>query len=206
MPRLPLRDLEEALRNPVEYRRKLQQPVENSYGPTYFGALRDAISTFHKTNGNLMQAKAYLVARLARFVDTMRCAEIVEQFEWYTEEYISRGWLTFETRLRVVIQLPPRASAHLFCSGEVNRVDIVPTGGYAAWLMRSRGPEDWVSELRMPLVQGAIAQKILQAPAGEVRVGIYSFKERFVDLCCYSQNEVDQAYADLDDLLRRMGF
>jgi hypothetical protein len=86
MPRLPLRDLEEALRNPVAYRQKLLLSDDISYGPTYFGALRDTIFKFHKTNNNLSQARVYLQARLSRFRDRMRCTEVMDQFEWYAAE------------------------------------------------------------------------------------------------------------------------
>jgi hypothetical protein len=129
----------------------------------------------------------------------------IDQFEWYTEEYVNRGWPTFEAQLRVLIPLPSRVPPDLFCSGEISRVDMMPARGYAAWLLRSRGGEGWAHELRMPLIQGALAQN-LGVPASEVRVGIYSFEEQFIDLHGYSQIEVDQAYADLDDLLTRMGF
>jgi hypothetical protein len=206
MLRIPIREIEEALRNPSAYRQKLLLSATVSYGPTYFGALRDAILQFHKTNGNIVQARAYLRVRLDRFLDRMRCAETMDQFEWYTDEYQNRGWPTFETRLRIVISLPPRVRPYLFCSGEVSRVDLVPVGGYAAWLTRSRGAKDWARELRMPLVQQALAQGPLGVPPNEVMIGIYSFEEQFTDLRRYSQAEIDQANSELDNLLRRMGF
>jgi hypothetical protein len=206
MPRIPLRDLEEALRNPSAYRQKLLLSAGNSYGPTYFGALRDVIHKFHKTNGNLVQTRVYLQARLNRFLDQTRCAQTMDQFEWYVSEYKSLGWPTFEIRLRVSIPLPPRVRPNLVCSGEVSRVDLVPVGGYAAWLMRSRGAKDWARELRMPLVQQALAQGPLGVPTSEIKIGIYSFEEQFTDLCSYSQTEIDLAYLELDNLLSRMGF
>ena len=206
MARLPLRDIEEALRNPAAYRQKLMLSPGSSYGPTYFGALRDAIFKFHKTNRNVVEARAYLQTRLNRFMDRMRCAEIIDQFEWYIDEHGQRGWLTFETRLRISIPLPRRVRPILFCSGEVPRIDIVPSGGYAAWLMQSRTPKNWDRELRMPLVQGALARGALRAPSSEISVGVYGFQDQFVDLRSYSQTEIDQAYSDLDSLLKRMGF
>ena len=87
MPRLPLGDLEEALKNPMAYRQKLQHPVSSFYGPSYFGALRDAVFKFHRTNGNVVQARRYLEGRLAQFADIARSNEIMDQFEWYTGEY-----------------------------------------------------------------------------------------------------------------------
>ena len=205
MPRLPLRDLEEALKNPASYRQKLLLSADISYGPTYFGALRDAIFKFHKTNNNLVEARVYLQTRLSRFRDRMRCTEIMDQLEWYAAEYVARGWPAFETRLRVLIPLPSWAPPNLLCSGEISRIDIVPTGGYAAWLMRSRGAEDWDRELCMPLVQRAL-EDALGVPSSEISIGIYSFEEQFVALCSYSESEINQAYSDLAALLKLMGF
>jgi hypothetical protein len=166
----------------------------------------DPLIEAHKTNGNIGQARAYLQARLSRFLDRMRCIEMTDQFEWYAQEYLNRGWLTFETRLRVVIPLPSWVPPDLVCSGEVTRIDLVPAGGYAAWLIRSRGAQDWIQELCMPLVQHALAHGALGAPASEIQIGIYSFAEQFVDLCSYSPTEIDQARLDLDGLLRSLGF
>jgi hypothetical protein len=130
----------------------------------------------------------------------------MEQFEWYTEEYANRGWPAFETRLRLVLPLPSWAPPDLLCSGEVSRVDIVPAGGYAAWLMRSRGLQNWSRELRMPLIQGALASKALGVPGNEVRIGIICFEDQLIDLRSYSQREIAGAYSKLEDLLRQMGF
>jgi hypothetical protein len=206
MPRLPLGDLEEALKNPMAYRQKLQRTVSSFYRPSYFGALRDAVFKFHRTNGNLVQARKYLEGRLAQFSDVARSTEIMGQFEWYTEEYANRGWPAFETRLRLVVPLPSWAPQDLLCSGEVSRVDMVPAGGYAAWLMRSRGAQNWSRELRMPLIQGALACELLGVSGEEVRIGIICFEDRLVDLGSYSQREIAGAYSKLENLLRQMGF
>lgn len=206
MPRLPLRELEEALKNPSAYRAKLEQSAESTYGATYFGALRDAILKYHKDYNDIAQTRAYLEVRLNRFKDSIRSSETMEQLEWYIEDYVSRGWPMFETRMRVVIPLPQWALPNLVCSGEVARVDVIPTGGYAAWLIRSRGVDDWFHELRMPLIQGTVSESILKVPVSEVSIGIYSFAEQFVDLRSYSQPEIDQAYSKLADLLRELGY
>jgi hypothetical protein len=206
MPRLPLRELEEVRKSPSVYRAKLDQSMASVYRGTYFGALRDAILRFHKIHNDIVQARAYLEVRLARFTDVKRCEQMMDWLEWYVEEYSARGWLMFETRLRIAVPLPHWAPTDLVCSGEVTRVDLVPTGGYAAWLIQSRGAADWFCELRMPLIQGTVAQHILKVPISEVSVGVYSLEEQIVDLRCYSQMEIDQAHSNLADLLRQMGY
>lgn len=130
----------------------------------------------------------------------------MDQFEWYTEEYANCGWPAFETWLRLVVQLPPWAPQDLLRSGEVSRVDMVAAGGYAAWLIRSRGPQNWSRELRMPLIQATLASRALGVPGDEVRIGIIGFEDRVIDLRSYSQREIARAYSKLENLLRQMGF
>jgi len=205
MRKFPLRDLDEARRDPVAYRHKLDYPSDSVQRPTYFNALRDAILKFHKTK-DVVQARAYLEDRLTRFTNVERCKEILAQFEWYAAECVGREWPTFETRLRVVVPLPARAPDDIICSGEVSRVDLIPSvSGYAAWLMRQRGAEEWFDTLHMPLIQDAVARQ-MGAPISEVHVGVYSFAERMVELRSYEPQEIAQAYSELDTLFESMGF
>lgn len=206
MLRLPLRELEDALKNPIVYRRKMEETSNGEFWPSYFGALRDATGKYHKWNGDAVRAIAYLEKRLERFSDQKRRADTIDHFMWYVDEYSNRGWPMFQTRLNVEVSLPVWAPANLICSGQVSRLDIVPTGGYAAWLMRIREPEGWFNELRMPLLQGALACNVLQVPVNEISIGIYSFEERFVALRCFTQSEISQAHAILGDLFRQMGY
>jgi hypothetical protein len=76
MRKLPLRDLDEARRNPVAYRYKLEHPTNSLYVPSYFNALRDALFKFHKTK-DLLETRAYLEHRLTRFTNVERCKEAV---------------------------------------------------------------------------------------------------------------------------------
>lgn len=205
MIRLPLGDLEVARRNPVEYRRRLATPQPSAFCPSYFSAVRDAVFRFHRSGGNFLEAREYLTDRLAGFRDMNRRAEMAEQYEWYVEEYIARGVLTFETRLRLVIPPPNRDAGEIMLSGEVSRIDMKPSGGYAAWLFRSREHANWTAEMRMPLIQDQLTTSVLNAGPGEVTIGLYSFEERYVDERCYSPQEIAQARHDLDDLLARLG-
>jgi hypothetical protein len=71
--------------------------------------------------------------------------------------------------------------------------------------MRQRGAEDWFQALHMPLIQDAVARQ-MGAPINEVSVGVYSFKERLVELHSYSSQEIAQAYSELDATFANMGF
>lgn len=204
MSRLPLGDLETALMDPKAYRTRLDRGRDSGFGPSYFGCLRIALLRYHESK-DIVAAKRYLEESLDRFKNIWRRAETLEQFEWYVEEHVGRGWPTFKTRLRIRVPLPEWITADLYCSGEIPRVDLVPAGGYAAWLFRSREQKGWEQELQMPLIQDTLA-KLLKVPVEEVQVGLYSFEERFVASHIYSYREIERSHRALTNLLRGMGY
>lgn len=207
MPRIALRELEEALRNPTEYRTRLldAEPRRFVGGPSYFGALRDTILyKFHRPNADLIQVRQYLNERLASFRDQDRIDDIIVQFEWYIDEYVSQDHQYFETASRINVPLPPEISPDITCSGEVSRLDVVSDSGYAAWIFRRKDPEDWFNELRMPLTQLASAHKLAVAPRF-VSIGIYSFEERVVEEHSFSDKEIANALNRVSALIEELG-
>lgn len=205
MPRLPLGDLEEARRDPGAYRRKLDAAEQKRFGNTYIGALRNAIYRYHRTQ-DADDAGRYLEDRLAAFGSARRNAETLDQLDWYIDDITRRGWPAFQTGLRVAVPLPPEISPDLTCTGQVDRVDVVPSGGYAAWLFRSKAGTGWADELRMPILQHVLANQILNVPLDEIRVGIYAFQDQWADSRCYSEAEAEAAYGGFENLLARLGF
>lgn len=206
MVRLPLRDIEEALSDPVKYQIKMTSAGQGTYSYSYFNAILNSITAFHKEDGNSLVAIDYLEDQLEKFKNKQRCADTMNQLFWYMEEYHQRGWHTFRTRLNIKISLPPWMPTDFRCSGQVSRIDLIPSGGYAAWLMRSRNFEGWSNESRMPLVQNEIAANVLKVPLSEVRIGIYSFQERYVEDKCFDEDEIEKAYDQLESLLHQMGY
>lgn len=204
MPRLPLGHLEVALKDPKAYRKKLDAVRDSGFGQSYFNYLRIALLKYHDSKDRVA-ARRYLEEKLERFKSAWRQSETLEQFEWYIEEHTRRRWPTFETRLRVRVLLPEWVTADLYCSGEIPRVDLIPTGGYAAWLFKSREPEGWEEQLQMPLIQDTVAQ-LLNVPIDEVQVGLYAFQEMSVASRVYTRREIDRSHTVLANLLREMGY
>lgn len=204
MSRLPLGDLESALKDPTAYRKKIDTPQSTRFGQSYFGYLRIALLKYHDSK-DIVDARRYLEERLDGFKSAYKRSETLEQFDWYIDEYSRRGWPTFGTRLRIQVSLPNWTPDDLRCSGEIPRIDIVPGEGYAAWLMKSREPAEWEQQLQMPLIQDTVAQ-LLKVPAEEVQVGIYSFHERFAASRIYTFQEIEQSHSALARLLKEMGY
>ncbi|MBN1316516.1 MAG: hypothetical protein JXA42_13655 [Anaerolineales bacterium] len=204
MIRIPLRDLENVRNDPIAYRKSIQTRNSYWFPKSYFNALRDTINNYHGTKDNFSSALGYLENRLENFKNQRKCVEILEQFYWYVAEYTDRKSLSFYSRLNIQVPLSGPISSETICSGQISRVDIVPDGGYAAWLFRSRNYEDWFNELRMPLIQGTLATTILNVPLNEVKIGIYSFDERFVESRCYTNEEIGNAFHVLYSLLEQV--
>lgn len=202
-PRLPLRELEEANADPAGYRAKLYGPPRQAQGSIYFNTLRNAIFNFHKPQWTAAQSENYLEDRLAGAPNALRKAEVLDQFHWYLEQYKALGWPTALTRLNVNIPLPPWTPADLSISGQIARVDFAPSGGYAGWIFVNGDARGWRQEMRMPLLQEALAQE-MNVPIDGVLVGIYAFQDRVAKHTRYSATEIREARASLDSLLQRL--
>jgi len=208
MPRLPLGELEQARRDPARYRlERLEQVRESRFRVTYVTAIRFAILRYHRDRKRA-GAQRHLEDLLARhnLVNPTRVDETMAQLDWYVDEYESRNWPLIRVRISANVPLPSRVPLDLECSGEVFRVDLNPAGGYGAWVLQQTAPNDWRDELRLPLIQRAIASAIFGVPVAEVAVGIVALKDRAVHLDSYSEREINEAETDLDRLLARMGY
>jgi hypothetical protein len=195
--------LEEASTDPVGYRAKLYSPPRQAQGSIYFNTLRNTIFNFHKPQWIAAQAESYLQDHLAGAANVSRTAEVLDQFRWYVREYETLGWTKFLTRLTVDISLSACAPADLAISGQIARVDLVPSGGYAGWILLSGDGRGWRQELRMPLSQEALARK-MNVPINEIIVGVYAFRSRSVEHMSYSATEVREAHSSLERIVQRL--
>lgn len=205
MPRIPIRELEEARRDPSEYRTRLTQPQTHTVRrPSYFMALRDAIFRFHRSNR--VTGREYLEERLARFKNNRRGQDMIDKYEWYIRQYTDLQWAACSVKPLISIPLPARVPADLQCSGQVARIDVVPDGGYAAWLFRNASTAGWSKELQMPLIQYAVAQSVVHADVSQVRVGVCGFQDETAPIKVYSSKEIKAALREFDQLLGKLGF
>lgn len=206
--RLPLGAIEEALANPAAFRARADAGDGGGFGYTYASALRNAIYRYHLTRDR-DDAAEYLeesIQNSKKLTSGQRRAETIDQLDWYIEQHTALGWPTFDTRVRVSIPVPARAADSLTCTGEVGRIDMVPTGGYAAWLFASSVNPEWRDELRMPLLQGTLAAVTLAVPTNEIQVGIYDFSARDVLSTTFADNAIRVARRQFNRLVSDLGF
>ena len=206
MIRFRLNDLEEALRNPIEYmheQTRIDRP-EIFYRKSYYTTLRNAIFKFHSSNNDISIARDYLIDELDSFKKDSLKQDTIEQFDWYIQDYRNNNFHTFSCRYNITIKPSNATSSNLEWYGEISRLDICPDGGFIAWLFRRKEPEGWFNELRMPLIQSELSNN-LNAPFTEISVGIYGFEERFADYRCYSAQSIFMAQQRLRGLSLEFG-
>jgi hypothetical protein len=195
--------LAEATADPDRYRTKLFGPPRRAQGSPYFHGLRNAIFNLHKPGWTVVEAKAYLERALEKQPNESRKAEALDQFAWYVEEIQSSGRQVFRTRLNVDVCFPSWVPESFSSSGEVAQLDLAQPSGYVAWRFASGDARGWRQELRMPLIQEAVARE-LDAPTDEVAVGVYAFGNRVVEHTIYSTSEIEATRSSLEAVLRRL--
>jgi hypothetical protein len=203
MLKISLTELEEIRRDPIAYKSKRDAGFERYGNLSYFSVLKNAIYEYHKTS-SIQQGMNYLEIKLDRFKNRRMCQKTVDDFHWYITEFQSLGWPAIKKRITVTVPLTTQYWDSYKITGQINRIDMSSNGGYAAWLFKNDNASGWKSELRMPIIQNAVAVELGVMPS-MISVGIYSFENHFSQLQCFSENEVLSAHLELEGLLRRMG-
>lgn len=204
MLKISLTELEEIRRDPIAYKSKRDAGFERRGNYSYFSVLKNAIYEYHKTS-NAHLGMDYLETNLERFKNRRTCQKTVDDFLWYVTEFQKLGWPVIKKRITVTVPLTTRYWDSYKITGQINRIDMSSDDGYAAWLFKNDDESGWKGELRMPIIQNAVAVELGVIPP-MVSVGIYSFENHFSQLQCFSENEVRAAHLELEDLLRRMGY
>jgi hypothetical protein len=122
-----------------------------------------------------------------------------EQLRDYMRELEASDTVVIEAPVRrVQIPMPDEN----VITGEVSRLDLADNGRYAAWVFMEL-PQGWRGELRMPLLQGAVADRLGVDPL-LVSVGTYSFKLRSYETSVFSRQQIRQASLEASRLIRRL--
>lgn len=205
--RLALSQVEDALKDPATWARKLAEGNKRGGGNSRAGALLHAVGRYHRSNDNSHEASAYLDQRLTAFKEGPRNEETRSQLDWYIAEWEDRkadGWLCTKLDLDVAVRCPMWTRDDFRCTGRVARFDVVPQGGYAAWVMTQASAVERLGSIEPVLIQFAVADH-LNVPTDDVAVGMYGFQERFVGLSSADAAEIQNALAEFWRLLRALG-
>jgi len=158
------RELEECRRSP----RTWWQGRQSAGGFRSFGygqALLNAIHRYHRTN-SARAARSHLREMIDRnFTNERRIEELEADFENYIRWHRRSGIIVADSNIRLSYSI----GGFLDLGGLISRLDITDNG-YRAVILGA-GRSNWRNELRMPLIQSAIASKYGR-PVEEVAVGV----------------------------------
>ena len=198
MKRVPLGDLRTAFSNPQKYARSFTGKSGGG-GPSKYGMFLHAVGEFHRT-GDLQRAQDYLQEKIEdNFKNIADLPSYSRKLQVYAREFRRLGNTFVRVRDNVVVPIPTEFSDFLV-SGQAARVDLVPTGGYGAWIF-VRDVTDWYADPRMPLLQFAYAQK-LGVDIDEVLVGVYDFEVGQHSSKSFTSAQIMRAQRDLKALLQ----
>ncbi len=113
----------------------------------------------------------------------------------YVADYLKLNQPVVQTNKRVQFN---KIAGHLV-SGAIGRLDMIPTGGFAATNFELRA-SNWKSQLRTPIIQQAIADE-LGRPPSEIRAGMYCIASGDHEYVTLSATEIQKAIAELENVL-----
>jgi hypothetical protein len=158
------RELEDCRRSPRTWWQGRQSATAfRTFG--YGQALLNAIHRYHRTN-SARAARSHLREMIDRnFTNEKRIDDLEADFESYIRWHRRSGIIVADSNIRLAYSI----GGFLDLSGLISRLDITDIG-YRAVILGA-GRSNWRNELRMPLIQSAIAFKYGR-PVEEVAVGV----------------------------------
>jgi hypothetical protein len=197
--RLSLSRLEEARRNPERFAANMARAGGMKMSRTR--ALQLATYYFHRQDQDPDAALRYLVDLYSRnFKTPENLPKLEEHLQDYIADYKRRGTTTYQVQGRLAI--PVTSDPDVLFTGELGRADL-GGGHYAVWLFGMKR-FDWASELRMPLIQAAVAQRHGVGP-DLVSVGWYFFEPGEYDAETFNSQQIESAREEAEKIARIVG-
>lgn len=128
-----------------------------------------------------------------------RLDELIDSLYQYAAAFASLGHVAVEVLRPINVAINPK----LTIGGEVARLDLIPSGGYAAFLLSRVQSEDWRTQIRFPLIQAHFAEK-LNCSLMDIAVGIYSVPDAEHQLHRFSASRISAARTEIARLAARL--
>lgn len=198
MKRVSLSELRSAFSNPTKYVGSFTGK-SGSGGPSKYGMFLHAVGELHRTD-DLQKAQDYLREKIeGNFTNIADLPDYARRLQVYAREFRQLGNTFVRVRDNVSVPIPNEFNDFVV-SGQAARIDLVPSGGYAAWVF-VRDVPDWAVDPRLPLMQFAYAGK-LGVEIDEVLVGIYDFEFGRHSSQRFTSAQINKARRELRGLLQ----
>jgi hypothetical protein len=159
-----------------------------------------AIYKFHKTNDSTASI-AHLTGILerAKLNSTRRRSLAEDNLRSYIRWFTAASPIVVTTKLRISLDI----GNGWFLGGEISRIDIdIRSGFYTAVLLDSN-TDDWRSEVRMPLLQLATANK-LQRLVTDVAIGVQNLDGTGLKTCSFTKRQINATMRNVKRLSERL--
>jgi hypothetical protein len=186
------RELEDCRRSPRTWWQGRQAgSAFRTFG--YGQALLNAIHQYHRTN-SARAARSHLRQMIERnFTNEKRIDDLEAEFESYIRWHRRSGIVVADSNIRLSYSI----GGFLDLGGLISRLDITDIG-YRAVILGA-GRSGWRNELRMPLIQCAIAFKYGR-PVEEVAIGVQEPDGSALDDKTYTSEQIATARQEFQRL------
>jgi hypothetical protein len=177
--------IELCLANPRTWYRASLAAESHPYLMGYERVLRLSILHFHRSSGPAARDYMTEKIRMHNLKNVGRIAEIETSFDRYVKWAAKERLKVVDAKVKIAHQ-----TGFLELRGEIGRVDVTSTG-YRAVLL-GNVPVDWEQQLRMPLIQAAIAL-MYGRPQEKTEVGFQELDASHLATRIYSEREIQKA-------------
>jgi len=147
-------ELEGCLSNPSAWVASKISPSSNWPRQGYDACLKQGIYHFHKTDDPAAgRTKVEYAASRLKLTNRLRIDDALARFDSYVHWAVDTGTLVADLRVGIGLDL----GSDVILGGQIARVDITANGYQGVLLGRFNRP--WQHELRLPLIQRALANK-----------------------------------------------
>ena len=191
--------LESCLASPRTWYRASLAAESHPYLMGYERVLRLSIFHFHKSSGAAARDYMAEMIRKHHLRNVGRINTIEMSLDRYVRWAVAERLKVADTKVNLAHQM-----GFLELRGEIGRVDVTSTG-YRAVLL-GKVPDGWELELRMPLIQVAIAS-MYGRPQDKTEVGFQEMDASNLITRIYSEQEIHKAqrkFMALGRIVRRI--
>jgi hypothetical protein len=191
--------LESCLASPRTWYRTSLAAESHPYLMGYERVLRLSIFHFHKSTGPAAHDYMTKMIRRHALKNVSRINEIEASLDRYIRWATAEGLKVADTKVNIVHQI-----GFLELRGEIGRVDVT-SKGYRAVLL-GKAPDAWEQQLRMPLIQIAIAS-MYGRPQEKMEVGFQQLDASKLATKLYSDDQIQRAqrkFIALGRIVRRI--
>lgn len=194
--------LESARINPAAFLKALKGPSDG-FKPwaSRFSTVRLSVYEFHRTGNDVTKAMRYLREAEERGFRRHGGRELVameRQLRNYVDDFTALGNAVAQARCRIKFPI----AENLVMTGEIPRLDVVPSGGYLVCLFQKKRSK-WQQELRCPLLQHIFASE-WNAPISEVTLAMHAFEPRGYEVRQFTRAEIDDALTEISTLAKEL--